>query len=105
MRYIDAFNHFFPKRYYEALLETPAGAKDLGKRVRGIPALSDLELRLSIVESFDDYSQLLSHGLPPMERLWGPDKYPRWRRSPMTASAKSPPSTRNISSAGRRCCR
>ncbi len=44
MRYIDAFNHFFPKRYYEALLETPAGAKDLGKRVRGIPALSDLEL-------------------------------------------------------------
>ena len=39
MRYIDAFNHFFPKRYYEALLETPAGAKDLGKRVRGIPAL------------------------------------------------------------------
>lgn len=43
MRYIDAFNHFFPKRYYEALLETPAGARDLGKRVRGIPALSDLE--------------------------------------------------------------
>ena len=39
MRTIDAFNHFFPKRYYDALLETPAGAKDLGKRVRGIPAL------------------------------------------------------------------
>ena len=52
MRYIDAFNHFFPKRYYEALLNTPAGAKDLGKRVRGIPALSDLDLRLRIVESF-----------------------------------------------------
>jgi predicted TIM-barrel fold metal-dependent hydrolase len=76
MRTIDAFNHFFPKRYYEALLETPAGAKDLGKRVRGIPALSDLDLRLRIVEMFDDYSQLLSHGLPPMERLWGPDKSP-----------------------------
>ena len=37
MRTIDAFNHFFPKRYYDALLETLAGAKDLGKRVRGIP--------------------------------------------------------------------
>ena len=45
MRYIDAYNHFFPKRYYEALLETPAGQKDLGKRVRGIPALSDLDLQ------------------------------------------------------------
>ena len=43
MRYIDAFNHFFPKRYYDALLETPPGQKDLGKRVRGIPALSDLD--------------------------------------------------------------
>jgi hypothetical protein len=49
MRTIDAFNHFFPKRYYDALLETPAGAKDLGKRVRGIPALSDVDLRIAIV--------------------------------------------------------
>ncbi|HEY2533999.1 MAG TPA: amidohydrolase family protein [Xanthobacteraceae bacterium] len=76
MRYIDAFNHFFPKRYYDALLETPAGAKDLGKRVRGIPALSDLTLRMRIVESFENYAQILSHGLPPLERLWGPDKSP-----------------------------
>jgi uncharacterized protein len=76
MRYIDAFNHFFPKRYYDALLETPAGSKDLGKRVRGIPALSDIDIRLQVVESFDNYSQLLSHGLPPMERLWGPKKSP-----------------------------
>ena len=76
MRYIDAFNHFFPKRYYDALLETPAGSKDLGKRVRGIPALSDIDVRLKVVEMFDDYSQLLPHGLPPMERLWGPDRSP-----------------------------
>jgi len=76
MRIIDAFNHFFPKRYYDALLQSPAAAKDIGKRVRSIPALSDLDLRLRIVESFDDYSQVLSHGLPPLERLWGPDKSP-----------------------------
>jgi aminocarboxymuconate-semialdehyde decarboxylase len=76
MRIIDAFNHFFPKRYYDALLQSPAAAKDIGKRVRSIPALSDLDLRLRIVEMFDDYSQVLSHGLPPLERLWGPDKSP-----------------------------
>ena len=70
MRKIDAFNHFFPKRYYEALLETPAGQKDLGKRVRGIPALSDIDLRLKVVEQFEDYTQVLSHGLPPLERLF-----------------------------------
>lgn len=74
VRYIDAFTHFFPQRYYEALLETPAGQKDLGKRVRGIPALSDIALRLKVVEQFENYTQLLSHGLPPLERLFGPDK-------------------------------
>ena len=80
MRYIDAYNHFFPKRYYDALLETPAGAKDLGKRVRGIPALSNLDERRRVVELFDDYTQVLSLGLPPVERLWGPDKSPEMAR-------------------------
>jgi len=87
MRTIDAFNHFFPNRYYEALLQTPAGAKDLGKRVRGIPALSDLDLRLRLVESFDDYAQVLSHrgssgcGAPTNRRKWRASPMMAWRRS------------------------
>jgi uncharacterized protein len=80
LRYIDAFNHFFPRRYYEALLETPAGAKDLGKRVRGIPALSNIDERLRVVDQFENYAQVLSLGLPPVERLWGPDKSPEMAR-------------------------
>ena len=80
MRYIDAYNHFFPKRYYDALLDTPAGAKDLGKRVRGIPALSNLDERIRVVDMFEDYSQVLSLGLPPVERLWGADKSPEMAR-------------------------
>jgi len=80
VRYIDAYNHFFPKRYYDAFLETPAGAKDLGKRVQGIPALSDLELRRRVVAMFEDYAQVLSLGLPAVERLWSPDKAPEMAR-------------------------
>ena len=63
MRYIDAFNHFNPKRYHEGLLASPADQKDIGKRVRGIPALWD-------------YTQVLSLGMPMVDRLWGPDKSP-----------------------------
>src|SRR5437868_8699810 len=74
MRYIDAFNHFSPKRYFDALVESPAGQKDIGKRVRGIPALYDLELRLKVVDQFPDYTQILSLGLPMVDRLWGPDR-------------------------------
>ena len=80
MHYIDAYNHFFPRRYYDALLETPAGTKDLGKRVRGIPALSNLDERRRVVDMFDDYAQVLSLGLPAVERLWGPDKAPEMAR-------------------------
>jgi len=76
MRYIDAFCHFSPKRYFDALVESPAGQKDIGKRVRGIPALYDLDLRLKVVDQFPDYTQVLSLGLPMVDRLWGPDKTP-----------------------------
>jgi uncharacterized protein len=80
MRYIDAFNHFFPRRFFDALVETPGGQKDLGKRVRGIPALYELDERLRIVDSFPDYSQILSLGMPAIDRLWGPDRAPEMAR-------------------------
>ena len=76
MRYIDAFNHFNPKRYFDELLQSPAGQNDIGKRVRGIPALWDLDLRLKVVDMFADYTQVLSLGMQMVERLWGPDQAP-----------------------------
>ena len=78
MKYIDAFNHFFPKRFFAGVLDTPAAQKDMGKRVRGIPALYDLDKRLAIVDSFPDYSQILSLSMPAIDRLWGPAEAPRW---------------------------
>jgi uncharacterized protein len=80
MRYIDAFNHFFPARFFAGVLETPAAQKDMGKRIRGISALWDLDLRLRIVESFPDYSQVLSLGLPAIDRLWSAEQSPEWAR-------------------------
>ena len=74
MRYVDAFNHFFPQRFFDELVETPGGQKDLGKRVRGIPALYDLDERFRVVESFPDYAQVLSLGMPAIDRLWEPDR-------------------------------
>jgi predicted TIM-barrel fold metal-dependent hydrolase len=76
MRYIDAYNHFSPKRYFEAFLESPLGRKDISKRARGVPALYDLDVRLKVVDQFPDYTQVLSIGLPTVDRLWGPDQAP-----------------------------
>ena len=80
MRYIDAFNHFFPKRFFDGLLETPASRRDIGKRIRGIPALFDLDERLRVVDAFPDYTQVLSLGMPAIDRLWGADQAPEWAR-------------------------
>ena len=52
----------------------------MGKRIRGIPALWDLEKRLEIVDSFPDYSQILSLAMPAIDRLWPADKAPEWAR-------------------------
>src|ERR1700682_2397518 len=80
MRYIDAFNHFFPKRFFAGVLDTPAAQKDMGKRIRGIPALFDLDERLRIVDSFPDYSQILSLAMPAIDRLWDANAAPEWAR-------------------------
>lgn len=80
MRYIDAFNHIAPKRFFDAMVETPAGRKDMGKRIRGIPALYDIEERLRIVDSFENYQQVLSLTMPALDRLWGPDESPEYAR-------------------------
>src|SRR5215472_6445905 len=80
MRYIDAFNHFFPPRFFAGVLETRAAQKDMGKRIRGIPALFDLDERLRVVDSFPDYAQVLSLAMPAIDRLWGPEAAPEWAR-------------------------
>ena len=80
MRYIDAFNHFFPQRFFDWMIETPAGQKDLGKRMMGIPALYNLDERNAIVDFFNsdtqDYSQVICLGMPSIDRLVGPKEAP-----------------------------
>jgi predicted TIM-barrel fold metal-dependent hydrolase len=48
--------------------------------MQGIPALSNLDERMRLVDQFENYAQVLSLGLPAVERLWGPDKSPEMAR-------------------------
>jgi predicted TIM-barrel fold metal-dependent hydrolase len=72
MRKLDVFNHFFPERYFRKLLELAPTHKDMGKRVRNIPLLHDLEARFRVMDGFGDYQQILSMPSPPLEALAGP---------------------------------
>jgi predicted TIM-barrel fold metal-dependent hydrolase len=74
MQYIDAFNHFFPKRLWDKMLVAEGAARDIGKRMRGIPCIYDLDERFRVMDMFKDknYTQILSLGMPPLEALGTP---------------------------------
>jgi aminocarboxymuconate-semialdehyde decarboxylase len=64
---IDAYTHFYPKKFFDKMLEVAGDYKDMGKRMRGVPALFDLDHRKSIVDMFPDYAQIISYPQPPLE--------------------------------------
>ena len=76
MRKIDIFNHILPLKFFEKI----GDFKDIGKRMRGVPMLYDLDVRFKVMDRFPDYVQILSAGMPPIEALAGPEKSPELAR-------------------------
>ncbi|MBA7673840.1 hypothetical protein ES703_82046 [subsurface metagenome] len=66
---LDMFNHIFPKTYFDKMLEVAPNLKDMGKRVRALPVLYDLEARFRVMDEFDDYAQIICLAAPPLEVL------------------------------------
>ncbi|MGO2110443.1 MAG: amidohydrolase family protein [Pseudoclavibacter sp.] len=74
---IDAFTHFLPHAYAERLfnIDDSPVARNIQKRVGGVPALVDLDLRLRIMDEFgDDYRQIINTAAPPLEDLGPTDR-------------------------------
>jgi predicted TIM-barrel fold metal-dependent hydrolase len=65
---IDAWTHIFPKAYFEKL-QTIASASGPLKRWLNLKSLYDLDARFRIMDRFEDYSQLLTPSMPPVEEL------------------------------------
>ena len=73
---IDIFNHIFPKVFYDRMMEIAPNIADLGKRVRGVPVLFDLDARFRTMDQFDEYAQVICMPGPPLEVMAGPDVTP-----------------------------
>jgi len=67
VRKIDVFNHIYPRAYFDGMLAVAPGFKDIGKRMRNIPMLVDLDERFRVMDRFDGYQQVLSIATPPIE--------------------------------------
>ena len=80
MRHIDAFCHFFPPKFFELLSKTSGGTTDIGKRIQGVRTIHDLEARLRMMDEFNDYTQVVSLGLPPLDGIARQDQTPELAR-------------------------
>lgn len=68
---IDSFCHLLPKAYADrffAIDDSPA-LKNLQERTRGIPALTDMDLRFRQMDEFGEYKQIINVAAPPFEDL------------------------------------
>lgn len=71
---IDLFNHLFPKAFFDKYIDT--GIKDIGKRVRSMPTILDLDARFRVMDEFGEYCQVISMPAPPIESLGSPAETP-----------------------------
>ena len=72
MRKLDIFNHIYPAGFYTLFMKVAPAYKDIGKRMRNIPMLTDLDVRFRVMDAFDDYQQVLSLPTPPIEAFASP---------------------------------
>jgi predicted TIM-barrel fold metal-dependent hydrolase len=68
MRKLDIYNHVYPTQFYDLFMKVAPAYKDIGKRMRNIPMLADLDVRFRVMDAFgDDYQQVFSLPTPPIE--------------------------------------
>lgn len=77
---IDVFPHVMPRRYFDRMLQVAPPGMALQKRMSGIPVLIDVELRLRIMDRYEDYVQVLTLANPPIEVAAGRDLSPELAR-------------------------
>ena len=65
---VDAYTHFIPKVFFDRVMAA-GGVKDIGKRMREVPSIYDLDVRLKVLDEFPDYAQILSYPMPPFESM------------------------------------
>jgi hypothetical protein len=105
VRKLDVFNHIYPRPYFDRMLAVAPGFKDIGKRMRGIPMLIDLDERFRVMDRFEDYQQILSIATPPIEVYSTGRTASTWPASPTTGWRSSFGSIRIVFRDSLRRCR
>lgn len=71
---VDAYTHFVPKPFADRMTQIAGNFADIGKRMREVPCVADLDERRRVVDQFTDYAQILSYPMPPIENIVKPEQ-------------------------------
>ncbi|MBI1202232.1 MAG: amidohydrolase family protein [Rhodopseudomonas sp.] len=69
---IDIYTHIFPERFFEEMIRIKPDLGNMGKRLRGITKLFDLDARFREMDQFGDYRQIVSLPNPAIEDIANP---------------------------------
>ena len=70
---IDIYCHIFPDRYFQEMTKVAPNLENIGKRLRGVTKLFDLDARFKEMDEFGDYRQIISLPNPAIEDIAKPD--------------------------------
>ena len=73
MHTIDVFTHFMPIDFLRKFQEW-APDQGMFRRSLQVKPLCDIDARLRLMDEFEDYSQIISLGSPPIETFCAPDR-------------------------------
>ncbi len=71
---IDIYTHILPTAFYERMTSIAPKLENLGKRMRAVTKLHDLDERFTEMDAYGDYRQLISLPNPPIEDFTTPEQ-------------------------------
>ena len=66
---IDIFCHIFPERYFQEMTKAAPNLENMGKRLKQVTKLFDLDARFREMDQFGDYREIISLPNPPIEDI------------------------------------
>ncbi len=70
---IDIYCHIFPDRFFQEMTKVAPNLENIGKRLRGVAKLFDLDARFKEMDEFGDYRQIISLPNPAIEDIAAPE--------------------------------
>lgn len=85
---IDIYTHIYPTAYYQTMTRIAPQLENLGKRMRQVTKLHDLDERFREMDAYGDYRQIISLPQPPIEDVSTPEAGPELARVANDAMAE-----------------